>query len=814
MKYANRLLFAFVFTFLLSCQQQVPNTNSDSRVWNEPSKERSSFTLHNGGWDFNIQKVLFGDTETTVYMRVRGYSGNSYTFDAGTTLRADGKSYKLISIDGLVPGQYKPMGSTNNDDLIFHFEPMPLDTKSFHLLESENNPRAFNIFGIHQSDANSPVLKNTHWRNQRTGDWTISFMEDYVIYDCKIWTYETALSDSMPSAQTITIANDGQKATVQIGAIKSGKRTIKVQAPNGSKQYRCTAFDSRKLPEYPRVARRAVKLVDYGYENVDTVTISGILLGYNRNNTTFSIDFSDPIADCNPEFTFNTDQNGFFTVRFPLANTSFAVVRHRRGAAGFSIPLEPGRTYFVYSDVVNDREYVMGEKSRLQNEFMAYQDEFFPDYERIEETSFESDMDAYLDYLIEQRNVHSAILDSLQKVHPSLSDAFLDMARVSGTIELYQMIGQARFHNEERRFAITDRMMDFIRKDMKVNSIKPYSLFYDFNYFLRDFIQNLHLAENGIVTVKMSQILNVAIKNGIVDLSADEKESLIWFAQMNDRIGEIIEACKGDSKLINDTLPTILTPELQPQFDKVSKLVEEKGLSQYINDCANRIVMEMEINRVICALDTLGFEKRLNEIMLTHYMVDQITSSRHSSPAAILAVFDSIVTYKPCLDVVHAQNDKYLALETVDLASLGNTVSADEIASMSDGELILRKLTEPYRGKIVYIDVWGSWCHPCLENLKHAGELKEQLKDFDIVYLYLASGTTDSAWKGVIKEYNLTGENCVHYNLPAEQQTLIEQYLNVTGYPTYRLLNRNGALLNVNCSPNDVPALKNTLQKL
>lgn len=806
-------MFATLLAVLAGCSR-VSQKDSDPRVWNEPSTVYSSLTFNNGGWDFNIQKVFFGDTETTVYMRVRGYKGGNYTFAAGTTLQADGKTYKLKSIDGLVPGQYKSMNGTNKDDIVFHFEPMPLDTRSFNLIEDTKNPRAFNIFGIHKPDPNSPVLSNTHWRNLRTGDWTISFMEDYVIYACKVWKYETALTDSMTSAQAITISNDNQTATVQIGALKNGIRTIKVQAPYGTKQYRCAAFDSRRLPEYPSVERHTFKLVDYGYENIDSVTISGILLGYNRSNTTFTIDYSDPIADNVPEFTFQTDGNGFFTVRFPLANTSYAVIRHRNGAAGFTIPVEPGRTYFVYSDVVNDRQFVMGEKSRLQNECIVYQNELYAHYDRIEETDLGSDLDAYLDYLIGQRNKHTANLDSLVKVHPSLTDAFLDMARVSGTIELYRMIGQSRFENRENRFAITDRMMDFIRKDMKANSIKPYSLFYDFNYFLRDFIQNLYRTENGTVTIKMSQILNSIIRDGLVDLTDQEKETLVCYAQLNDSIAEIIEACNGDPKLINDTIQTILTPQIIPIMDKGDRLIQEKGISQHINDYANRIMMESDFSRITSALDTLGFEKRLNEILLTHYMLDQITSSRHSSPAAFIARFDSIVTFKPCLDVVHAQNEKYQALETANLANLGSTVSDDEIASMSEGQAILRKLTEPYRGKIVYIDVWGSWCHPCLENLQHAGELKDQLKDFDIVYLYLASGTTDSAWKGVIKEYNLTGDNCVHYNLPAKQQTLVENFLGVTGYPTYRLLNRNGALLDVACSPNNIPALIETLRKL
>ena len=807
-------MFAFVFAALLSCQQQVPNSNSDPRVWNEPSIERSAFTFRNGGWEFDIQKVQFGDTETTVYMKVHGFRGNSYTFAAGTTLMADGKTYKLNSIDGLTPGQYKPIDNTNNDDIVFHFEPMPLGTKSFDLLEGDNIPGAFNIYGIHLTDPNSPILRNTHWRNLRTGDWTISFMDDYVIYDCQVWKYETTLTDNTTSAQTITIISDAGKANIQIGALKNGKRTIKVQAPNGTKQFSCAAFDSKTLPEYPRIERRAFRLVDYGYENTDSVTVCGILIGPERNNATFAIDVIDPIAGDNPAFTFDTDQDGFFTVRFPLANISNSVVRSRSRAAGFSIPVEPGHTYFVFNDVSTDREFVMGEKSRIQNEFIKYQDDFYVDYDRIEESAYESDQNAYLDYLIEQRNSHFAHLDSLQKAHPSISDAYLDMSRVYATISLYESIGQARFHNMDNPHAIPPRLVDFIRNDMKVHSIKPYSLYYDFNYFLRDFTQNLYQPGSTELSISLTDIINMAIEEKAVQLTPEQTELARWYGEFNDMIRNLARECVNDQKRFNDTIQAIITPDVQSKLEKVDQLGNETGLMDYVNQNADRISFDHEFKHVVNALDTMGFEKRLNEIMITHYMTSQIQMSRHSAPAAILAQFDSIVTYKPCQDAVHAQNDKYLALENVDLASLGNTVSDEEIAAMSDGQLILRKITEPYRGKIVYIDIWGSWCHPCLENLQHAGELKEALKEFDIIYLYLASSTTDSAWKGVIKEYNLTGDNCVHYNLPAKQQTLVENYLKVQGYPSYYLLNRNGALLDVSCHPSNLAALIETLKKL
>lgn len=82
------------------------------------------------------------------------------------------------------------------------------------------------------------------------------------------------------------------------------------------------------------------------------------------------------------------------------------------------------------------------------------------------------------------------------------------------------------------------------------------------------------------------------------------------------------------------------------------------------------------------------------------------------------------------------------------------------------------------------------WEHP-------ATELKEALKDHDIVYLYLASRSPEKSWKNVIKQYHLTGENSVHYNLPVAQQSAIEHYLKVNSFPTYKLIDCEGNIHNL-----------------
>ena len=67
---------------------------------------------------------------------------------------------------------------------------------------------------------------------------------------------------------------------------------------------------------------------------------------------------------------------------------------------------------------------------------------------------------------------------------------------------------------------------------------------------------------------------------------------------------------------------------------------------------------------------------------------------------------------------------------------------------------------------------------------------------------------------GTIKEYNVTGDNVFHYNLPEAQQHAVENYLNISSYPSYRLFDRQGNLLDVNADARNLDRLEDLLKKL
>ena len=184
--------------------------------------------------------------------------------------------------------------------------------------------------------------------------------------------------------------------------------------------------------------------------------------------------------------------------------------------------------------------------------------------------------------------------------------------------------------------------------------------------------------------------------------------------------------------------------------------------------------------------------------------------------------------------MVEKQNDHYLAIENRESDKLV-LKSSDNLANISErlrerqrvgasagmgdgtsgmGEALLKKLVEPYKGKFVLLDIWGTWCGPCKEALSHSTEEYARLADYDIQFLYLANNSPQTAWENVIKEYNLTGPNVAHYNLPSEQQAAIERHLDVHSWPTYKLFNRDGDLLDINVDPRDLENLARLLEQM
>ena len=60
----------------------------------------------------------------------------------------------------------------------------------------------------------------------------------------------------------------------------------------------------------------------------------------------------------------------------------------------------------------------------------------------------------------------------------------------------------------------------------------------------------------------------------------------------------------------------------------------------------------------------------------------------------------------------------------------------------------------------------------------------------------------------------MSGDNVAHYNLPALQQNAIERHLDVHSFPTYKLFNREGNLLDLEIDARHLDQLVHLLEQM
>lgn len=460
------------------------------QTWNHPTTEYGN-VYFDGFFNIalDITKVELKEDETTVYATIRQRSDypdmDQFKFSKDTYLLADSKRYPVVSAEGIEFDKFRQTEKNGQLDVVFHFRPLPKNTRSFDFIEGEGQG-AFQIKGIKPVEERWKELFPSYWRDEQTGEWVIAFLGNQAIYDNKVWDMEVEFRHRGKEAE-ITLTHEGETIKVQVGKNRKGRRTIRI----GKQKRTLSMITGRFMPDYPEKDMRT-DFVDLG-NKTDTVTFMGWLKDLpetEKAKKQVCVSYTDFVTDKRVEHMAQLDSLGRFSIKIPL--TCSHEFFFDWDLCYLRTVFEPGKTYFLLYDFKEGRRLFMGDDVRLQNELLKYPLEWFGI--RMERGD---DLDEYLDATDSILKAKYASLDTLCLQHPTLSTRFSQFCKDNMTAQAARELGQARFYTPAR--CLSPRARQYAYEHFWKKMSKFYALHRDWRDFIRDYADDMVEESSAVI---------------------------------------------------------------------------------------------------------------------------------------------------------------------------------------------------------------------------------------------------------------------------------------------------------------------------
>jgi Thiol-disulfide isomerase and thioredoxins len=135
---------------------------------------------------------------------------------------------------------------------------------------------------------------------------------------------------------------------------------------------------------------------------------------------------------------------------------------------------------------------------------------------------------------------------------------------------------------------------------------------------------------------------------------------------------------------------------------------------------------------------------------------------------------------------------------TEDIYSQDDNNSGTSMVNYETEPENFEEMVRPFAGKVVYIDLWATWCSPCLKMFAHLDSLKEKVRGLDDVVFFYISVDQDrnhEKWQKMSSYYKLHG---YHYRVNEKTSGIIHSTFGDSNgmleIPRYAIVDKNGKI--------------------
>lgn len=94
---------------------------------------------------------------------------------------------------------------------------------------------------------------------------------------------------------------------------------------------------------------------------------------------------------------------------------------------------------------------------------------------------------------------------------------------------------------------------------------------------------------------------------------------------------------------------------------------------------------------------------------------------------------------------------------------------------------------DDFKGKLVYIDIWATWCGPCKAEIPHLEKLEEKMHGKNIAFVSISVDEDKAKWLNFVKK-----SKGIQLN---DAKNEITKKYNISGIPRFMLFDKNGNVI-------------------
>jgi thiol-disulfide isomerase/thioredoxin len=165
--------------------------------------------------------------------------------------------------------------------------------------------------------------------------------------------------------------------------------------------------------------------------------------------------------------------------------------------------------------------------------------------------------------------------------------------------------------------------------------------------------------------------------------------------------------------------------------------------------------------------------------------------------------FEEFTDFQKSFTFAKEKNKKLYAFNSKEYLKLEPGEKAPNF-TLKDADGNPVKLSD-YKGKVVYLNFWGTWCSPCIENIPDALKLQEKYKDKPVAFLYVSMEYDEddiANWRNFIQGKDKDFQKYLSKPFPGVHVVAPKQFHNeqIKPYklnfaPTYVLIDQEGNIV-------------------